>query len=239
MTAFKLKVAAVCCHSYAKTNKVKTVTTILEHHDFDYMLTVDPLWCSWLSKLDGFIDVVNSLPAEYTHLMFIDAADVVLLAGPDEIMERYFGFNHPWVYAAEPFIWSPDSFQPDDYPTPCVVYRYLNAGASIGEIGHLRHWFNLWPRPKDLPHGDQDWIAARFIENYPDAIKLDTNCELFQCMCGSQVYPDPYVQVGAGKVYNRVTGTNPLIIHHNGGTNICDSDRRFLWQHFLQKPQTG
>lgn len=239
MTAFKLKVAAVCDHSYAKMDKVKAVTAILEHHGFDYTLTVDPLWRGWASKMNGFIDIAYSLPDEYTHLMFIDASDVVLLAGPDEVMERYSAFNHPWIYAAEPFIWSPRSFQPEDYPTPDMIYRYLNAGASIGEIGHLRHWFNLWPRPKSLPRGDQDWIAGRFLEYWPNAIKLDTNCELFQCLCGSQIEPDPYVRVGVGKVYNRITGTNPLIIHHNGGTNICDPDRRYLWERFLQKPLPG
>lgn len=239
MTDFRLKVAAVCCHNYARMDKVKAVTAILKHHDFDYTLTVDPLWTGWSSKLLGFIDIVKNLPDEYTHLMFLDAADIVLLAGQDEVMERYFEFNHPWVYNAEPFIWSEGSFQPKDYPTPDVLYRYLNSGASIGEIEHLRHWFSRWPRPKALPHGDQDWMAARFLEDWPNAIKLDTNCDLFQCMCGSQAEPDPYVRVGIGKVYNRITSTNPLIVHFNGGTDITAPDRRFLWGHFLQKPLPG
>jgi len=239
MTALRLKVAAVCCHNYARTDKVKAVAAILEHHGFDYTLTIDPLWHGWPSKLDGFIDIVNGLPEEYTHLMFIDAADVVALAGPDEVMERYFEFNHPWVYNAEPFIWSPGSFEPEDYPTPNVLYRYLNSGASIGEIGHLRYWFNQWPRPQNLSRGDQDWMAARFIESYPDAMKLDTNCDLFQCACGSQVGPTPFIAIFSGKVYNRITDTYPLIIHFNGGTDIAASDRRHLWEHFLQNPPPG
>lgn len=238
MTPFKLKVVSVADQIFAALPKTFAVASILVHHGFDYTMKLDWLWHGFISKIWHMMDTVNDL-AGYTHLMFIDCADVVLLAGPDEIMERYFAFGHPWVYAAEPFIWSPGSFQPEDYPTPDVKYRYLNAGASIGEIEHMRHWLNAWGRPNYIPGGDQDWMAARFIEGYPDAIKLDTNCELFQCACGSQVEPNPHMAVGIGAVHNMVTNTDPLIIHFNGGANICDSDRRFLWEHFLQKPPPG
>ena len=239
MTDFKLKVASVADQGFAALPKTFAVASILVHHGFDYTMKLDYLWVGWISKLWHMMDIVNDLADEYTHLMFIDCADVVLLAGPDEVMERYFKFNHPWVYNAEPFIWSPGSFQPGDYPTPDVKYRYLNAGASIGEIGHMHEWLDTWGRPDYIPAGDQDWMAARFLESYPDAIKLDTECRLFQCMCGSQVEPDPHVVVGIGAVHNMVTNTDPLVCHFNGGTNICDSDRRFLWEHFLQKPLPG
>ncbi len=235
MMDYKLKVVSVADQVFAGLPKTLAVASVLIHHGFDYTMKLDWLWCGWISKIWHMMDTVNDL-AGYTHLMFLDCADVIFLAGPDEVMERYFKFNHPWVYNAEPFIWSPGSFQPEDYPTPDVLYRYLNAGASIGEIGHMRHWLNKWGRPSYIPRGDQDWLAARFIESYPEAIKLDTNCELFQCCCGSRAAPDPFITVSPGKVYNRITDTHPLVIHTNGGDDVTAPKWRYLWEHYLQRP---
>lgn len=229
---FRLKVVSVADQGFAVLPKTFASASILIHHGFDYTMKLDYLWCGWISKLWHLMDTVQDLMG-YTHLMFIDAGDVVALAGPDEIMERYFAFNRPWIYNSEPFIWSPGSFQPEDYPTPNVKYRYLNGGASIGEIGHMREWLTRWGRPGYISGGDQDWLAARYLESYPDAIKLDTNCDLFQCMCGSQVEPNPFVILSPGKAYNRITDTYPLILHFNGGTDICDAERRPLWEHWL------
>ncbi len=235
---YKLKVVSVADQVFAGLPKTLAVASVLVHHGFDYTMKLDWLWCGWISKIWHMMDTVNDL-ASYTHLMFLDCADVILLAGPDEVMERYFKFNHPWVYNAEPFIWSPGSFQPEDYPTPNVLYRYLNSGASIGEIGHMRHWLNKWGRPTSIPAGDQDWMVARFIESYPEAIKLDTNCELFQCMCGSMAFAVPHCAVTQGQVYNRITGTSPKVIHFNGGDDVTTEDRSYLWEHYLRNQQPG
>lgn len=234
---------------FATLPKTYAVASILDYHGFDYTMKLDYLWVGWLSKLYHMMDVAKELREDYTHLMFIDCADVVVLASPDEVMERFLSFNHPWVYNAEPFIWSPNSFQPEDYPpvpdrpgtgaTPNVKYRYLNAGASIGEIEFMDKWLTRWCRPGSSSRGDQDWLAGRFLESYPDAMMLDTNCELFQCMCGSQVGDNPHVALSPGVAHNRITGTYPLIVHFNGGTDITDEKRKPLWQHWLRNQKTG
>lgn len=238
---FKLKVVSVADQGFAGMLKTLAVASILHHHGFDYTMKLDWLWRGYISKIWHMMDTVNDLVG-YTHLMFIDCADVVLLAGPDEIMERWFEFNHPWVYNAEQFIWTPESHKPEDYPTPDVKYRYLNSGASIGEIGHMRHWLNTWGRPVRLTgpgEGDQDWVVNRYLESYPDAIMLDTNCDLFQTMCGSLVEPNPHCVMTPGQVHNIVTDTYPLIIHFNGGDDITTPERRPLWGHYLQNQQPG
>lgn len=236
----KLLVASVVDPVCAKEAKTQAVTAILEHHGFDYRPIVDEGWFGWPSKLLGQIKLVHDLAIskEYTHLMFIDARDIVLLDGPGEVMKRYYEFDHPWVYNAEPFIWSPDSFQPEDYPTPKCIYRYVNGGASVGLISHMNRYYNKWTKfgadpPVNLPRGDQDWIAARFIEDYPDAIMLDHNCELFQCMCGSLMPAGPNCMLLQGKVINHITKTNPIVIHFNGGDDITSPERRMLWDHWI------
>lgn len=229
----KLVVVSVCDYNFSVMLKVHAVTDILSAWGYDYRLFVDYLWHGWVSKQDHFIRVSHEI-ADATHLMFIDAADVVLLCGPDELMERWGQFGHPWVYSAEPNIWSPDSFQPEDYPTPDVKYRYLNSGASVGEVAHIRDCFDRWTdfdrKPPVCRRGDQDWMARHFILDWPDAIKLDTNCDLFQCMCGSDIH----TSMTPGKVHNNITGTDPAVIHFNGGTDITVPARRGLWEHLLK-----
>lgn len=230
---YNLAVVSIVSRQCAEEPQVKAVNDILQYHGYRHIQHIDDVWIGFVSKLLHYIDVCKEL-TDFTHLMLMDARDVVVLAGPDEVMERYFAFNHPWVYNAEPFIWSPGSFQPEDYPPCDTPYRYMNAGVCIGERDHMAQHFAKWTSGGvGYPKTDQDWMAARYLEGYPDAIKLDNNCELFQCMCGSQVGENPIVTVTPGRVYNRVTGTNPIIIHFNGGTNITDPDRSFLWNHWI------
>jgi len=240
----KLVVAFEVDPFYAQLPKVRAVRSILEYHGFDIHPTMAVVWFGFITKLHHFLDTVREVAAagEYSHLMFIDASDVVLLDGPEEVMRRYLAFGHPWVAAAEPVIWTPGSFTSEEYPTPDCVYRYYNAGASIGEIGHMLKWVDKWtdggkrrPTPLDMTGdgGDQDWFARRFIDDYPDAMILDHRCELFQCMCHSLAGDQPRCTMSQGKVHNNVTGTDPIVIHFNGGDDITAPERRGLWQHWI------
>lgn len=230
-----LAVISVISHNLKNEPQVVAVREILKHWGYHHIQHVDYLWHGWASKLD-FNDRACRELTDFTHLMYIDARDVVVLAGPDEVMERYFEFGHPWMYNAEPFIWSPGSFEPKDYPTSYVTYRYLNSGAYIAEREHMVEWFDRWLPDGNiptLPRGDQDWMAARFIEEWPDAIMLDSGCSLFQCMCGSLVGDDPHCTIEPGRVVNHITETEPVIIHFNGGDDITADDRRILWAHLI------
>lgn len=236
---YKLLVATVVDQAYNKMPKVHAVRKILDYHGFECKHVMDPLWIGWSSKVHNLIDIAKAAHGEYTHIMFLDGADVVVLDGPEEVMRRYFEFDHPWVFNAEPHIWSIGSFTPEEYPTPECIYRYLNSGASIGEIEHMLTWFDTWTdNGRSIPRmllGDQDWYAERFIEDYPDAIRLDLNCELFQCMCGSLLDGNELCIMEPGHVYNKVTGTHPISIHFNGGDDITEPNRRLLWDHWLEQ----
>lgn len=242
---FKLKVFSVVDPLFATYPKVQVVGRLLEHWGYDHTQKIDYLWYGWMSKLLGFIEMVQALDTSYTHVMLIDGSDVVLLAPPELVMERWFTLAHPWVYNAEPNIWSPDSFTPEQYPTKQCKYRYLNAGACIGEREHILKWYSEWTHgftqtPQHKPRcGDQDWLAERLIRHWPDAIALDHECYLFQAMCAS----DEHTTVTPGKVYNKLTGSVPVIIHFNGGTDITwevdprasGRNRRELWEGLLNE----
>jgi hypothetical protein len=218
----ELIVTSCVSHDFAATAKFQMCRDIINGWGYDYRYYVDYTWAGWASKLFYQIDFF-SRPIDARYVMFVDASDVMVLCGQEELLSRWRKFGHPWVFNAEPHIWSPGSFKPEDYPTPPdAMYRYLNSGAYIGEVDHIRYWLSRWTdgftyRPR-LPHGDQDWYAARFIRHYPDAIVLDTNCEVFQCMCGS----DDKCLILPGRVHNNVTGTDPVVIHWNGGNDVTE-----------------
>lgn len=234
-TKHKLIVLSIVNYLCAEEPRTKAVRRILDYHGYEHIQFIDPLWFGLASKPLYFTKVCREMGA-FTHILLMDARDVVLLAGPDEVMERWYEFGHPWVFNAEPFLFPPGLFEPDDY-APCdTPYRYLNGGVALGEQKHIANWFDKWAKSaKDLKPkaNDQVWWVERFLEGYPDAAILDAHCELFQCMCGSQLGEDPFVQVSPGRVHNRVTDTDPLIIHYNGGTDITAEEHRGLWEHWI------
>jgi len=186
------------------------------------------------TKLLEYFKLVRDLDASYTHVMLVDARDVVVLAEPRQVMEVWQEFNHPWVFNAEPHIWPPSVSTPEDYPGPQVHYRYLNSGVSIGEREHILEWYSRWTDgfttvPKNMGWSSQAWLARHYFEHYHDLLLLDYNCALYQTMCGSQ----PRTVRTPGKCHNTTTGTDPLIIHYNGGANICDSKWRGIWEDLL------
>ena len=162
---YKLVVSSVCDYAFSQKPKTKVVADILAKWGYDYRLYVDPLWHGWPSKVDYYTSYAKTLIGEATHLLFIDSSDVVLLCGPDELMERFYEFNHPWVYGAEAAIWPPNTYQPSDYPTPPDAYdRYLNGGVYLGEVEHIAHYYAKWTEtPIVCDKSDQQWMAERYL----------------------------------------------------------------------------
>lgn len=200
------------------------VYSILERHGWTIFREVEPRWAGFNSKLRWAKKCSREL-TDYTHLMLVDARDVVVLAGPDQVLEKFLEFEHPWVNATEPNIWPIGSFQESDFPEAPTSYRFLNSGLYMFEREHAEHlWWEKWP---EIPQNgdDQRYLNTRYIEGYPDDIKLDHMCELFQCEAGS------YGQytMSFGKFHNNYTNTDPLVIHFNGGSRISQNKWRVLW----------
>jgi hypothetical protein len=159
---------------------------------------------------------------QYTHLMLIDAFDVIVMATVDEIMSRYLEFGHPFVCQAENNCW-PDKEKASRYPECNTPWRYLNSGLYIAEREYLGQ---LWEKhgPIDPCVYDQGWVTDVFL-NDPGCIKLDTNCVLFQSLLASI----KNLELINGKLHNTLTDTYPLIAHHHGGQDIRDDYAMKLW----------
>lgn len=210
------------------------VRDILDHWGYDHYQRVVNKQVGLTTKLREYFKLVRDLDASYTHVMLMDAKDVVVLAGPEVVMERWLKFGHPWVFNAEPHIWPPTAGLPEDYPGPQVCYKYLNSGVSIGEREHILKWYARWTDdfttvPEEMGPSSQGWLTAHYFEHYHDLLLVDHNCDLFQTMCGSRART---IRT-PGHCHNTVTGTEPLIIHYNGGADITDPEWCDIWEGLL------
>ena len=201
------------------------VRELLELKGWKIELEVEPTWTGFVAKVRWLQRCAREL-TQYTHLALLDARDIVMLGTPDEVMERYFEFNHPWVFNAEPFIWPANAGEPEDFPECEGPYRYPNAGAHIGEREHILKHLDGQLLGEEREDG---LYYTRMYLGTPGSILLDHQCKLFQCMCGSLVGPEPHCTMTPGHVHNNTTGTDPLIIHFNGGDDITQPHRRILW----------
>ena len=228
----KLIVASIVDPKCAREAKTRACLAVLKYHGFEVYQKIDPNWHDWGTKLSFAAETCREL-VDYTHILFLDARDVILLAGPDEVMERYYQFNHPWVYGTQDSIWPiPSPFGPEDYPPCRSGYRYLNGGMCLGERKHMERYYRQWTDNWTVDiskgvHSEQLWMATRFLEGYPEAIKLDNNCELFQCPTGH------WCKIMPGRLHNELTGTDPLVIHFNGGRDVTTPERKILWNHWV------
>jgi len=202
--------------------KTKASFSTLEERGWLHSQRVVPVWSGFATKLKFAYEAAKTL-VSFSHVLFVDARDVVLLGTPDQVLARFLEFDHPWVCGAEVNLWPVGSFPPDVFPKSSTCWRFLNSGAYVANREHLLSCFEKWPEIPDVAD-DQRWLTSRYLEN-PDDILLDTKCKLIQNMCGS----DHLMYMEYGRAYNMLTHTEPLIIHFNGGTDITSPERRGLW----------
>lgn len=148
-------------------------------------------------------------------VLYVDAFDVVLAGSREEILSRYQSFGSPWVVNAETNCW-PDLSRAVEYPDTLSRYRYLNAGAWIGEAEYIAEQLAAAGAdrvPDDL--NDQRFLTDLFLSD-PSRLTLDTGCRLFQTLyrAGDDLHQ------ADGVWRNLDTDSAPLIFHGNGGAEM-------------------
>jgi hypothetical protein len=206
--------------------KTAASAQIVREKGFDYMLRVEDKWAGYPTKLWYAQEMARKL-VDYTHILFLDARDIVVLGTPEQVFECFETFCHPWVCGAECNRWPPNIAEIEDYPRSPTPWRFLNSGAYLAEreylLEHLDRW--LYEYPPEWGICDQGWMTRRYIEE-PGAILLDHECRLFQTMFGSW----QHCETSYGKLHNTLVDTYPLVIHHNGGADIRDEQIGRLWK---------
>ena len=142
-------------------------------------------------------------------VMFTDAHDVSITGTHEDILAAYWSMNADIVFAAEKNCWPVKSLE-TQYTTHTdkyIKYKYLNSGGFIGRAGALRTWMDLNFHNVSGATDDQLWYTQLHLRS---PVKLDTRCEIFQCLHLAMFDIDQETRE------NKVTGTKPLVWHSNG-----------------------
>lgn len=165
------------------------------------------------SKIVKMGNMLNQIKNEYTHALYLDCADAFFLTGLEEILKKYEDMGSPEILVSgekgcHPFEDMTDLFQSDD------PWRYMNPGMYIGEIPKIMQIMSMCSGFYQLQTNDQGhWYQAYAKHRFP--LQVDSKCRIFQTMSDTHFGED--VDLRDGRLYNKVTGQYPCIVHFNGG----------------------
>lgn len=130
-------------------------------------------------------------------VMFTDGYDALMLAGADEIEEKFARLGHPVLVSAESNLWPKVRWVLDTYPDVPGPAKYLNTGGMIGRAGELR---SILARVEALPPDDRApwsnqyrWITLYIQERQPFALDHEN---LIFFAAAPKVRPEDYAPWG-------------------------------------------
>jgi hypothetical protein len=152
----------------------------------------------------------------------VDNLDVIL----DKFMFRYYKRGHKVIYNAETNC-HPDISLAPKFPCQDKKYKYLNAGAFIGEREYIIEVLNrcekLMKKKTDFGYSEQGFIQRVFLENIKKndlSIWIDHDCHIFQVLWDQNGGRSANFDIvyNENKIYNIHTNTKPSIFHYPGPT---------------------
>lgn len=178
------------------------------------------LWTRYFNAYKIFLldDLLKHVPDEEI-VLFTDAFDVCFIndASPARVEERFRSFHAPVVFSAE------SNCYPSElaarYPATHATYPYLNSGCFVGYAWALRAICDDLTHPVSwgtLRFCDQNTYSRHYLNTH-DRIVLDSEAVLFQ---SALVLDD--IECTPERIRNRVTGTEPLLLHMNGDKQLLE-----------------
>ena len=172
-----------------------------------------------VGKLVHGLECVKQLPADMTHVMFVDSSDTLFLAGPEEIVRKFEamrGQGSLAIVSGEKNCY-PISELAEQYPAPDSPWRFVNSGSWImrrENVGVVLEDVISRGEYCDQLCWHRAYLAV-VTENWSD-VMIDQNCQLFQSMfmqdCGD-------FSLKNGRLENLKTGGRPCVLHWNGTRN--------------------
>ncbi|CAM9123311.1 unnamed protein product [Chrysoparadoxa australica] len=163
-------------------------------------------------------------------ILFVDAYDVVLLAGAATIVDEFLRMKSQVVIGAEVES-APDPGLDAVYEARGLLQGplpFVNSGTYIGyahAVGAMLDEILLDLEQHHCLNGagpelldDQRWFTRYFLRrgSSPERITLDRHGVLFQTL--HAVNPRDIQVLEGGAVHSRLTGNNPAILHGNGSS---------------------
>lgn len=217
-----MKLCAITVASDRSHPGLKRLRKSLDHHGWNLFFAGEPgPWLGFTTKLLGVRDLLPKLKADnYTHVMFTDAYDTIVIGGPAEVLNTYTKCypEKSLILSCEIACW-PDADKEKSYPKLSrSKWKHVNSGGYVGEIDLLIKILEGCEKCED----DQRWFTDKYLNGIPiDAIFRDDGCKIFQTL--GHVYPWPHQKWSDSfgfdgcRPVNWETETRPVVWHQQGG----------------------
>jgi len=166
------------------------------------------------------VPAVQDLKREgYTHILYTDGMDSIIIAPEEEIIWKYEAAGSPACLMSSDCECFPPIPDADKRFTAAEPWRYVNAGGFIAEIDYFVAMVKyLAPR-----YPDEGNHQAWFVQDWPiPGLVLDHKCSIFQPMDGSNK-----TIVIENRIVSVFSGEWPCVLHFRGGYSDPVTGRDF------------
>lgn len=218
-------------------NLIKT----LQKYDYDYEIIGKGIkWTGFMTKINGYLNHVSKMHPDQI-VAIVDAYDVLACGPSSEFISKYRSYNKSLVIGSETFCGTNcipvDNWWKYNSSISKGKLQYLNSGFCVGTAKSLKKALNYMI---ELNIDDDQEALCKYVNKYPKEVALDINgflvANITQLDFGSLDFKD-------GKIYNKLTGNNPLFVHIPGKTGdfMLRSDyagQHILGQEYIRTPYT-
>jgi hypothetical protein len=222
---------------------IKPLLTSLAYKQYDYsFIAPKERFIGFGCKLLAIKDhVENYVDRSYTHIMVLDAWDLIIIKGNHKgvFIDEYTKWfrESDIVFNAESECW-PDKELINSYPisSQYMLFRYLNAGAWISPIEYIHQLCSVSPKTNDQRH-----FTKLYLDNINKVnsislskninIRLDHDCHIFQTLHGvpeSIFKLRKYQNKEKYEFINTLSNTKPFILHGNGRVDMSNYINKLL-----------
>ncbi|XP_056366817.1 multifunctional procollagen lysine hydroxylase and glycosyltransferase LH3-like [Oenanthe melanoleuca] len=155
-------------------------------------------------------------------LLFVDSYDVLLAAGPRELLAKFRASGAGVLFAAEGFCWPQEGLAPLYPPCPPGGKPFLNSGGFVGFAPALWALVERWRFRDD--DDDQLFYSQLYLDRELReelSLALDHHSQIFQNLNGALDEVTIRFEPGGNRVRNEISGAWPVVIHGNGPTKVA------------------
>lgn len=172
-------------------------------------------------KLDMQLEFLKTL-AGYTHILYSDGQDALMLAGTDEILEKYRNMGAPPIVASASHqlanVSEEDKMYPGVFPN-YAKYRYPHVGGTLAEIPALIDAFERMMLDPSTT-SDDCFIHFNAVRDGWYKPRVDDVCSVFQVT-------DEDCLIQGSRIVNRHTGSSPCVWHVPGGYSSQETGKDY------------
>lgn len=206
-----MKVKLIATATDLNQHGFKEFKRSLNHFGWDYEI-ISKRYIAYGSKMKNAYEY--ALQTDCSHLFIVDAYDVFMLGTPQEALDSIEN-KDVVLFNAEKACW-PHVEWAKEYPVVHSTWKYLNGGACFVDVELFKKLFEENPI-KDTDN-DQEVLGRIYLDKRDKYnMKLDSDCKVFQSIAFEHEDDFEYLE-DAGRLYNKETGSLPVIIHGNGKT---------------------